>query len=102
MGDRGPGIGDRGSVGAVATDVAPKGSPEPPSPDHLSSPIPGPRSPVPSSHLLVLGGYLLLTLALTYPIARDLFTRVPGGGDAWQHIWNLWWVKHAVVDLHTN
>src|SRR5207248_8792234 len=53
-------------------------------------------------HLLVFGGYLLLTLALTYPIAKDLFTRVPGGGDAWQHIWNLWWVKHALLDLHTN
>jgi hypothetical protein len=53
-------------------------------------------------HLLVAGGYLLLTLVLTYPIAFDLFSQVPGGGDAWQHIWNLWWVKHALLDLHTN
>jgi len=27
---------------------------------------------------------------------------VPGGGDAWQHIWNLWWVKEALLNLHTN
>ena len=56
----------------------------------------------PLIHLLVLGGYLLLTLVMTYPVALDLATKVPGGGDAWQHIWNLWWAKHALIDLHTN
>src|SRR4051812_45280076 len=77
---------------------------EPPLPISLSSPTPAPRPPAPGllRHALIFGGYLLLTLALTYPIARDLFTRVPGGGDAWQHVWNLWWVKHALLDLHTN
>lgn len=54
------------------------------------------------AHLLVLGGFLLLTLLLTWPIPAELFTRVPGGGDAWQHIWNLWWVKEALVNLQTN
>jgi hypothetical protein len=53
-------------------------------------------------HLLVLAGYTLLTLLLTYPIPLRLFTDVPGGGDAWQHIWNLWWVKQALLNLHTN
>lgn len=50
----------------------------------------------------MLAGYTILALALTYPVAANLFTQVPGGGDAWQHIWNLWWVKHALLDLHTN
>ncbi len=54
------------------------------------------------AHLLVLGGYVLLTVLLTYPIPFRLFTEVPGGGDAWQHVWNLWWVKHALFGLHTN
>jgi hypothetical protein len=53
-------------------------------------------------HLLALAGYTLLTLVLTDPIAGKLFTEVPGGGDAWQHIWNLWWVKESLLDLHTN
>jgi len=53
-------------------------------------------------HLLALAGYTLLTLLLTDPIASRLFTEVPGGGDAWQHIWNLWWVRESLLDLHTN
>src|SRR5438270_11083552 len=53
-------------------------------------------------HFGALLAYALLTLVMTYPIALDLSTQVPGGGDAWQHIWNLWWVKHALLDLHTN
>ena len=39
---------------------------------------------------------------MTWPIAANLATEVPGGGDAWQHIWNLWWVKQALLTLHTN
>src|SRR5437762_1573082 len=54
------------------------------------------------THLLVLGGFLLLTLVFTYPIMLHFDSEVPFGGDAWQHIWNLWWVKHALLDLHTN
>jgi hypothetical protein len=53
-------------------------------------------------HLMILLGYTLLTLALTYPVPWKLSTEVPGGGDAWQHIWNLWWVKHALLERHTN
>jgi hypothetical protein len=50
----------------------------------------------------VLGGFIVLTVALTWPIAARLFSEVPGGGDAWQHIWNLWWVKQALLVEHTN
>jgi hypothetical protein len=44
----------------------------------------------------------LLTVLLTWPVAAKLSSEVPGGGDAWQHIWNLWWVKEALLNLHTN
>lgn len=54
------------------------------------------------THLLVLGGFVALTIALTWPVASRLFTEVPAGGDAWQHIWNLWWVKQALLVEHTN
>jgi hypothetical protein len=61
------------------------------------------KPPLPlATHLLAVAGYVALTLALTYPIAFKLFSEVPGGGDAWQHIWNLWWVKEALLNLHTN
>jgi hypothetical protein len=53
-------------------------------------------------HLLVLGGFVVLTIGMTWPVASRLFTEVPGGGDAWQHIWNLWWVKQALLVEHTN
>ncbi|HEX8230588.1 MAG TPA: hypothetical protein VF826_14915 [Chloroflexia bacterium] len=53
-------------------------------------------------HLLVLAGYAILAVALTWPVASRLFTEVPGGGDAWQHIWNLWWVKQALLVEHTS
>ena len=41
-------------------------------------------------------------MLLTWPVAARLSSEVPGGGDAWQHIWNLWWVKDALLNLHTN
>lgn len=54
------------------------------------------------THLLVIAGYIVLTVALTWPVSARLFTEVPGGGDAWQHIWNLWWVKQALLVEQTN
>jgi hypothetical protein len=38
-----------------------------------------------------------LTFFLTLPLPLELASKVPGGGDAWQHIWNLWWVKDALL-----
>ena len=54
-------------------------------------------------HFSVLAGYTLLTLLLTYPIIFQLSTHLPGdGGDSNIRVWNLWWIKKALVDLHTN
>jgi hypothetical protein len=44
----------------------------------------------------------VLTLVMTWPLAAQFTTAIPAGGDAWQHLWNLWWMKQALVDLHTN
>ena len=50
--------------------------------------------------LAVLAGYLLLGLILTWPLVAHLTTQVPGDGiDDPSLAWNLWWVKHALVDL---
>ncbi|HET6260689.1 MAG TPA: hypothetical protein VFG99_00435, partial [Chloroflexia bacterium] len=69
--------------------------------DEMAGAVRKPPLPL-ATHLLAVAGYVALTLALTYPIAFKLFSEVPGGGDAWQHIWNLWWVKEALLNLHTN
>lgn len=46
--------------------------------------------------LLILG---LLSLALTWPLARHLTTHVPGDGiDDPALAWNLWWIKTRLVD----
>jgi hypothetical protein len=55
-----------------------------------------------ATHLLALGGYTALTVMLTYPVVLKLSSEVPGGGDAWANIWNLWWVKQALLDRHVN
>ncbi len=54
-------------------------------------------------HFVVLGLYLALTMVLTWPLLSVFTTHVPGdGSDDPALVWNLWWVKHAVIDLHSN
>lgn len=56
-----------------------------------------------SVRFVVILGYLLLTLLLTYPLILKIATHIPGGSfDALQNVWNLWWFKYAAVDLHSN
>lgn len=49
----------------------------------------------------VILGYSLLTLAVTYPVVRQLPTAVAGfsGRDSFQHIWYQWWLKEALLEL---
>jgi len=55
------------------------------------------------THLIVLAVYVFLALVLTLPLATEFSTHVPGDGiDAPPLTWNLWWVKHALVDLKAN
>jgi len=54
-------------------------------------------------HLPVLLAYTLLALALTWPLVAHLGSHVPGNGaDDPPLTWNLWWVRHALLDLGTN
>jgi hypothetical protein len=60
-------------------------------------------------HVSVCGGYLLLAIPLTYPVAFHLTTRIPiahqipgwapGDGDPWHSLWVLWFSKHSLVEL---
>jgi hypothetical protein len=51
---------------------------------------------------LVLALYLALTLALLYPFSvLNMGTQLIGdGGDGYQSLWNLWWVKQSALALH--
>jgi len=54
-------------------------------------------------HLLVILAYTLLALALTWPLAPDFATHVPGNGvDDPPLTWNLWWVRYALLQEGTN
>ncbi|MEZ4659757.1 MAG: hypothetical protein R2911_19550 [Caldilineaceae bacterium] len=51
----------------------------------------------------MLLAYTLLTGVMTWPLARNLTSAIPGDSfDGWQNYWNLWWMKTALVDeLHS-
>lgn len=54
--------------------------------------------------MVVTLAYTLITVALTYPVTFRLSSAVTGleGEDALKHIWRLWWIKKALLDLHTS
>jgi len=68
-----------------------------------------PLKPQPSSatsarpgSAVVLLGYVILTLGMTYPLGTQYARAIPGDGfDGWQNYWNLWWVKVALLEQHT-
>lgn len=49
-------------------------------------------------HLFPLLAYLLITLAVTFPLVLHLGTHLPGDGrDAWQNVWNYWWLRQSLA-----
>jgi hypothetical protein len=52
---------------------------------------------------LVIGVYTLFALILTWPLIAHVGHYVPGNGvDDPPLTWNLWWIRHALLDLGTN
>lgn len=59
-----------------------------------------------SNRFALLGpflSYALLSLVFTYPLVTHLSTHVPGQleGDVPVYIWNLWWMKHSLMEWHS-
>jgi hypothetical protein len=56
--------------------------------------------------LLIVGLFVGLTLLLTYPLVTHFRTHVLGTDiwafDEYTFIWNMWWFKHSLLDLHSN
>lgn len=57
-----------------------------------------------SAVFIVLLGYVLTTVVMTYPVVFKLTSAVAGmrGGDAFEYLWWVWWTKRALVDLQTS
>ena len=51
-----------------------------------------------SRTLAVVAAYALLSLALTWPVARTLTTRVPFYNDTWIFVWDVHQVRSALLD----
>ncbi len=50
--------------------------------------------------IAILALYLVLALVLTYPLALNLNTHIPGHDtDGPAQTWALWWTRYAVLDL---
>ncbi|MFN8487066.1 MAG: interleukin-like EMT inducer domain-containing protein [Caldilineaceae bacterium] len=64
------------------------------------------RSASAQLHLLVLALYTILSLILTWPLVAQITTHVPGiaqwAFDESTFIWNIWYLKHALVDQLSN
>jgi hypothetical protein len=54
-------------------------------------------------HIVVIVAYLFITIFMTWPSILHLTDGVPGDGfDGWQNLWNLWWVKQAILEQGAN
>jgi hypothetical protein len=52
-------------------------------------------------HLLPIFGYTALACLMTLPMVQQFTTAVPGNGyDSWQNMWNMWWLKQAILEGH--
>ncbi len=55
---------------------------------------------------MIIGLYTVLALLLTYPLITHFTTHVPGTDiwafDEYTFLWNIWWFKYSLLDLHTN
>jgi hypothetical protein len=57
-------------------------------------------------HLLVAALYFVMALLLWWPLPLRILTHVPGSDtwafDEYTFVWNLWWFRHALLDLGSN
>ena len=52
--------------------------------------------------VLVLLAYCCVTLVCTYPVALHPLTKPAGSTDVYEYMWELWWAKRSLIDMHTS
>jgi hypothetical protein len=97
--ERPPAAGPAGATGLprtapVGTAPGPDGIPGPPPPWYTRFR----RHPL-AAHLLLLAGYLITGLAVTWPRVTYLAGRLPSLRDAGGYVWDFWWVARQVSHL---
>lgn len=51
----------------------------------------------------VVWTFVILAILLLYAPSFDFLNQIPGdGGDGYQFLWDLWWVKYSTTELGTN
>jgi len=50
--------------------------------------------------LSVLGAYVVLTMVFTHPVVLNVLSHPAGSTDVYEYMWELWWAKRSIVDLH--
>src|SRR5580704_6815942 len=98
-GERPPAAGPAGAMGLprsapAETAPGPDGVPGPPPPWYRRFR----RHPL-AAHLLLLAGYLVSGLAVTWPRVTYLAGRLPSLRDAGSYVWDFWWVARQVSHL---
>ena len=98
-GERPPAAGPAGATGLprsapAETAPGPDGVPGPPPPWYRRFR----RHPL-AAHLLLLAGYLVTGLAVTWPRVTYLAGRLPSLRDAGGYVWDFWWVARQVSHL---
>ena len=55
-------------------------------------------------HLLPALLFLLGAIVFSWPLVLHLTDHVvrTGSGDAWAHLWNSWWARFSLLNLHTS
>lgn len=72
-------------------------------PESRKRAYPAPPQAFPLSYsLFALLGYTILSLLWTYPLILNFSSKMFGlGGDRYIYLWNMWWLKKALFELHT-
>ncbi len=63
----------------------------------------------PGRWLVAVVAFSVAAVVQTWPLVKHISSGIADGPSSWNSIadtyafiWNLWWVKHALIDLHTN
>ncbi len=64
----------------------------------MTSPTEKPELTKPRRGLIIFAGYLILSIILSWPLTAHLTTHLPFGGDAYQTIWDFYWLNKCLTE----
>lgn len=71
--------------------------------NHIREYVPSPVARAALPELAVVGAITAISIAATFPMIVEIAQRIPGAaGDNLYFLWELWWFKRALIDLHVS